>query len=92
MKASSLPSIRVLPELRQAAEAVLKPGETLSALIEEALKLSIAARQTQQAFIARGLASSTSAKQSNNYISGTAVLSELEQRLQRATATQKSAS
>ena len=92
MKASTLPSIRVLPELRQAAESVLKPGETLSGLIEEALKHSITTRQNQQAFIARGLASASRAQQNNCYIASPAVLDELEQRLQRAKTTHKSTS
>ncbi|RJG11946.1 prevent-host-death protein [Pseudomonas cavernicola] len=91
MKASTLPSIRVLPELRQAAEAVLKPGETLSALIEEALKQSIALRQAQREFIARGLASATTARQSDSYIASDAVLDKLEQRLQHAKTAHKGA-
>ncbi len=92
MKASTLPSIRVEPELRQAAESVLKPGETLSSLIEDALKHSITTRQNQQAFIARGLDSASRAQQNDRYIASSAVLDALEQRLQQAKATHKSSS
>ncbi|MGV8844255.1 MAG: hypothetical protein ACOH2I_13765 [Pseudomonas sp.] len=91
MKASTLSSIHVRPELCQAAEAVLKPGETLSALIEEALAQSIALRQNQREFIARGMASATGARQSGRYIESDAVLDALEQRLQDTKALRKNA-
>lgn len=91
MKAATLPSIRVELELRQAAEAVLQPGETLSSLLEESLKRNIALRQAQQEFIARGLASAVTAKQSGRYVASESVLDKLEQRLLQAKATLKDA-
>ncbi len=86
MKTSTLPSIRVQPELRRAAETVLMPGETLSSLMEEALRQSIAQRQAQQAFLERGLESAARAKLTNHYLSADEVFQTLEQRLQRAKA------
>ncbi|MEH7910319.1 YlcI/YnfO family protein [Rhizobium laguerreae] len=56
MKTASLPSLRVDPELRAAAESVLKKGESLSSLIEDSLRRQIDYRKTQAEFIARGLA------------------------------------
>lgn len=84
MKTATLPSIRVQPELRQAAEAVLMPGETLSALLEESLKQGIASRQAQQAFLERGLASAAKARASGHYLTTDEVLGTLEQHLQQA--------
>jgi len=84
MKIATLPSIRVQPELRQAAEAVLKPGETLSSLMEQALRQSIAARQDQEEFIERGLASASRARSTGRYLSAGDVLASLEERLQQA--------
>lgn len=89
MKTATLPSIRVQPELRQAAEAVLRPGETLSALMEESLRQSIATRQAQQTFLERGLASAAKARQSGRYLSSGEVLDTLEQHLQQARAKHK---
>ena len=62
MKTATIPALRVEPELRQAAEDSLHPGETLSAFVEESLRRNMAFRRTQQAFIARGLASRDEAK------------------------------
>ncbi len=39
MKSATLPSLRVDPALREAAEAVLEEGETLSSFVEQAVRL-----------------------------------------------------
>lgn len=57
MKSASLPSLRVEPMLRKAAEEVLQQGETLSSFIEASLRANIERRLSQKEFIARGLAS-----------------------------------
>ncbi|MFQ6333164.1 hypothetical protein [Methylophilus sp. 3sh_L] len=46
--------------------------------VEEALKANVTRRQHQQAFIARGLASSALAKQNQESYSAEAVLAELQ--------------
>ena len=56
MKTATIPSLRVDPELRQAAESVLEKGETLSSFVEQSLRTSIEHRRMQREFIARGLA------------------------------------
>lgn len=84
MKSASLPAVRVSPEIRKAAEDVLQNGETLSGFVEEAVRRSVAFRQEQQAFLARGLASAASAKQSGRYVSAADVLGKLDQRLSAA--------
>ncbi|WFS01634.1 YlcI/YnfO family protein [Rhizobium tumorigenes] len=78
MKTASLPSLRVDPELRAAAESVLKDGETLSAFVEASVRAQIELRRTQAEFIARGLASLEDAKKTGIYFSSKEVLDELK--------------
>lgn len=84
MKSATLPSLRVDPELRAAAESVLKEGETLSALMEDSLRRQVHYRKTQAEFIARGLASREEAKRTGEYYSAEFVLAELKEMLDAA--------
>ncbi|CAG0931542.1 MAG: hypothetical protein EFKGCFLK_01893 [Rhodocyclaceae bacterium] len=84
MKTATLPSLRVAPELRKAAEAVLQEGETLSSFVEESVRRQVEFRYAQQAFIARGLASAEAARKSGNHVPAGEVLAKLEKRLDRA--------
>ena len=77
MKTATMPALRVRPELRQAAEEMLQPGETLSGFVEESLRRNVERRQAQQEFLARGLASRDAAKQSGKYVAADVVLSRL---------------
>lgn len=81
MKTATLPSLRVAPEFRQAAEAVLKEGESLSSFVEESIRENIARRQLQSEFLARGLASRDRARETNIYVSADSVLGRLEKML-----------
>lgn len=78
MKSATMPALRVQPELRQAAEEILRPGETLSAFVEDSLRRNVEFRRTQQEFIARGLASRDEAKKTGVYFSSEEVLAELD--------------
>ena len=78
MKPATMPALRVQPELRQAAEEILRPGETLSAFVEDSLRRNVEFRRVQQEFIARGLASRDAAKKSGIYFSADEVLQELD--------------
>jgi predicted transcriptional regulator len=84
MKSASLPSLRVEPELRKAAEAVLREGETLSSFIEESLRTNIERRLCQQEFIARGLAFRDRARQTGEYVDAETVLDRLQLMLNEA--------
>jgi predicted transcriptional regulator len=86
MKTASLPSLRVDPELRQAAESVLNDGESLSSFMEESLRASITRRQMQREFVARGLASREEAQRTGVYFSSEKVLADLEQMLRQVEA------
>ena len=84
MKTATLPSLRVAPELREAAEDVLREGETLSAFLESALRAQIEQRRMQEQFLARGLASRDRARETGRYVPAETVLAELEAKLQKA--------
>lgn len=78
MKSATIPPLRVTPELRQAAESVLREGETLSGFVESSLVRQIEFRKSQQEFIARGLASRENARKSGKYFSKEESLAALD--------------
>ena len=84
MKTATIPSLRVDPKLRNAAEEVLQEGETLSSFVEQSIREGIERRQARQAFIARGLRSRDAARRSGAYVPAEAVLRRLEGMLRRA--------
>lgn len=83
MKTATIPSLRVAPELREAAEDVLREGETLSGFVESALRAQIDQRRMQEQFLARGLASRDRARETGRYVSADTVLAELDTKLDR---------
>ena len=81
---TTVPSLRVSPELRQQAEAVLEDGETLSAFMLDALRRNIDLRETRKEFVARGLVSAAKAKETGKYIPASRVVAKLGRRLSAA--------
>lgn len=86
MKTATIPSLRVDPELRKAAEDVLQQGETLSSFVEKSLRANIEHRRMQREFIAKGLASRDQARRTGEYFEAADVLSELDDLLAEAEA------
>jgi hypothetical protein len=84
MKTTTIPPLRVSPELRREAEAVLEQGETLSGFVLDALTRSIEYRKSRQEFIARGLASAVQAKKTGKYVPADRVIGKLARKLVRA--------
>ena len=84
MKTTTIPPLRVSPELREQAEAVLENGETLSSFMLAALRHSIDLRQTKREFIDRGLASAAKAKTTGKYVSADRVIARLTRKLSAA--------
>ena len=84
MKSATIPSLRVEAEVREAAENVLREGETLSSFVEQSVKANILRRQMQKAFIEKGLASREEARSSGEYIGAETVLGELNSMLKAA--------
>jgi hypothetical protein len=67
--------------LREAAESVLRDGETLTSLIETAVRETIRRRRVQEEFIARGLRSREESERTGIYYSAESVHAELQRRL-----------
>jgi hypothetical protein len=84
MKTSTIPPLRVSPELRKDAEAVLDEGETLSEFVLDAVTRSIDYRKLRHEFIARGLASAAQSHKSGHYVSAERVVAKLARRLAKA--------
>ena len=84
MKTTTIPPLRVSPDLRKEAEAVLEDGETLSGFMLDAVTRSIEYRKTRQEFVARGLRSAAKTRKSGRYISADRVIDKLERRLTKA--------
>ena len=81
MKTATFPSVRVDQQLRDAAESVLRKGETLASLLETAMRETIQRRQAQDEFVARGLRARDSARALGTYHVASEVHAELKQRL-----------
>jgi predicted transcriptional regulator len=84
MKTTTIPPLRVTPELREQAEAVLAPGETLSGFVLDALNRNIEYRKSRQEFIARGMASAAKAGKTGKYVAAEKVIGKLSRRLAKA--------
>lgn len=89
MKTATIPSLRVDPELRQAAEEVLQDGESLSSFVEQSIREGIERRKVRSEFVARGMRSREEAVRSGAYVSSDVVVGRLEKMLARAKATKK---
>ena len=83
-KSSTLPPLRVSPELRAEAESVLEPGETLSSFVHDAVVRTVEFRKEQQEFVARGLASAAKAPRTGRYVSSATVLKGLRRQIAQA--------
>ncbi|WP_129135431.1 YlcI/YnfO family protein [Luteimonas sp. YGD11-2] len=84
MKTAFLPSLRVDPELRKAAESLLQEGESLSSFVEQSVRAQVKLRQQQEAFIARELASRDQARAHGRYVDAADVLTGLGRQLDHA--------
>ena len=83
MKTAALPSLRVEPELRDAAESVLQAGETLSSFVETAVREQVALRRQREAFVARGLAALEQARKTDDYLAPRQSLDRLDAMIKR---------
>ena len=83
MKTATLPSLRVEPALRDAAESVLQEGETLSSFVETAVREQVELRRQREAFIARGLNALEDARKANDSLTPAQSLARLDAMLKR---------
>lgn len=84
MKTSTLPSLRVDPELRKAVEQVLTEGETVSGFIETTVRAQIEHRRIRAEFLRRGLTALVNFERTGRSVPAETVHRELEARLEQA--------
>ncbi|NHZ34337.1 prevent-host-death protein [Massilia rubra] len=78
MKTANFPSLRVTPEVSNAAGSALESGASLSCSGAESVRRQIRQRRAQRRFIERGLASRDSALQSGDYYTTGDILRDLD--------------
>lgn len=83
MKSATPLPLQLTQDLRDAAESVLREGETLTRFVEESMRELIERRRVQQAFIARGLAARDEARASGDYLDKETVTASLQAILER---------
>lgn len=81
MKSSTIPSIRVEPELRAEVESMLSDGETVSEFVETSVRAAVAQRRNQAEFIARGLRSLEESQRFGEYVEADVVIESLQRKL-----------
>jgi TolA-binding protein len=86
MKTSTIPAVRVEPQLREQIEQVLGEDESLSQFVENAVRESVRQRIEQAEFVARGLRSLQKAKRTGDYLEADEVVAGLRQQLAAAKA------
>ena len=84
MKTSTIPSVRVEPELRAEVESLLSEGETVSEFVEASVRATVLRRRNQAEFIARGLRSLDDARRTNDYVDADVVVQTLQRKLDLA--------
>lgn len=89
MKTATLPPVRIAPQLRDDIEQALTEGETLTALVETAVRSEIARRQEQAEFVRRGLAAIERTEAAGDGVPVAAVIAKLEAKLAAAKAARK---
>ena len=81
IRTATFPSLRVEAGLHEGAGSVLREGETLTSLIETAMRETIHRRRVQDQFLALRLHSSADAKRTGIYYSAPEVHGEFQRRL-----------
>ena len=84
MKTSTIPSVRVEPELRAEVESLLSEGETVSEFVEASVRATVLRRRNQAEFIARGLRSLDDARRTNDCVDADVVVQTLQRKLDLA--------
>ncbi len=84
MKTSTIPSVRVEPDLRAEVESLLGEGETVSEFVEASVRAAVSRRRFQAEFVARGLQSLADARQNNDYVDADVVMAQLQRKLDAA--------
>lgn len=84
MKTSTIPPIRIEPAFREEIEKSLASGETMAALVENAVRTEVSRRRDQSEFVRRGLAAITRSEAAGDWIPAETVIAKLEAKVAAA--------
>ena len=89
MKTATIPPVRIEPAFRQQIEASLGDGETMAALVENAVRTEVVRRRDQSEFVRRGLAAVARSEAVGDWIPAELVIAKLEAKVVAARERQK---
>ena len=84
MKSATLPPVRIEPDFRDEVERALQPGETLTSLVEAAVRAEVVRRKEQSEFVRRGLAAIARSEAAGDWIAAEDVIAKLEAKVAAA--------
>ena len=84
MKTATIPPIRIEPTFRQEIERSLGDGETMAALVENAVRTEVTRRNEQSEFVRRGLAAIARSEADGDWIPAETVIAKLEAKVAAA--------
>ncbi|MBQ1761846.1 MAG: hypothetical protein IIZ92_02950 [Aquincola sp.] len=84
MKSATLPPVRIEPDFREEVEQALQPGETLTSLVEAAVRAEVTRRKEQSEFVRRGLAAIARSEAAGDWIAAEDVIAKLEAKVAAA--------
>jgi Arc/MetJ-type ribon-helix-helix transcriptional regulator len=89
MKAATIPPIRIESAFREEIEQSLGTGETMAALVENAVRTEVSRRRDQSEFVRRGLAAIARSEAAGDWIPAETVIAKLEAKVAAARERQK---
>lgn len=84
MKSATLPPVRIEPDFRDEVEQALQPGETLTSLVEAAVRAEVTRRKNQSEFVRRGLAAIARSEAAGDWVAAEDVIAKLEAKVAAA--------
>ena len=89
MKTATIPPIRIELAFREEIEQSLGTGETMAALVENAVRTEVSRRRDQSEFVRRGLAAIVRSESAGDWIPAETVIAKLEAKVAAARERQK---
>jgi Arc/MetJ-type ribon-helix-helix transcriptional regulator len=89
MKTATIPPIRIEPSFREEIEQSLGSGETMAALVENAVRAEVSRRRDQSEFVRRGLAAIARSEADRDWVPAETVIAKLEAKVAAARERQK---
>ena len=84
MKTATIPPIRIEAAFREEIEQSLETGETMAALVENAVRTEVSRRRDQSEFVRRGLAAIARSEAAGDWIPAETVIAKLEAKVAAA--------